>query len=420
MKSKRWLIALLAAAMLAGCGNASAGAAVSADVPESTAEEFDFAEKNDPEEMQEGMEEQLPPVPDSPEDYSAWLALGWQPPAAKDLGDTSWNICNDDDWQGAALALGKNGYIRMNTWADESGGEGEGIYETDEGFWSLREENGETLLGFRLYLGEVSYSESGATREELKFEMPVLFLPGSGYAVLLDAGQDPDWFMGGYLAPDGPYILMRQELDEEYYPYGVVYAWDETGNISYLTIELEDHHDDSNGYTVDYQTFVLPDPVEYPGLYAELKTYNEQVTEAAKEAGTPSRRIEILRSDSQIFSFIETCMSEREDQIPHTCASGSGARMLMEMVVFDEDWMKESVITALNTREDAAMPDGWEEAFRAKEIGKIPFALDENGIWIFVSDDDAENPRWEQQAVWLAADPEHVNMNWFPNVEAVG
>ena len=417
MKTRRWLTALLVAALLAGCGGQATDTASSASASGRPAASAAF-EKKEPGQTDEVPENTGLPVPADTSDYSAWLALGWQAPTAEELGHTGWAIYSDANQRGASLDLSRSGYVRMNTWAEE----GDDLaMETDEGLWSLREENGETLLCFRLYLGDVAYTEAGPDRELLEFEMPVLFLPEAHYAVLLDAGQDPGWFMGGYWEPDGSYILLTQEQDEAYFPYYMAYGSMNDSGLTYLTIEVEDQHDEGNGFAADYQTFALPDPLEYPGLYAILQSYNSRVAETAKEAGTThSRRIEILRSDSQVFSFAETFTLNREFFYPYTYAAGGGTNLPLDAVVYDLDQLKEEVISALNAHPGVTMTEGWEDRFRAKEADSIPFALDETGIWVFVSGDDVAKPTRENQRVRIEADPEFVDLTWFPAMGAVG
>lgn len=412
MKTRRWLTALLAAALLAGCGSRASGPAGSVNVPDAPAVSTAFEQK-EPEPKTSGL-----PVPADTGDSGAWLDLGWQAPTAKELEDTGWAISGEANRKGAALDLSRSGYLRMNTWAEEGD---HLVLETDEGLWSLREENGVALLCFRLYRGEVAYTEAGPSRELLEFEMPVLFLPEEHYAVLLDAGQDPAWFMGGYWEPDGPYILLAQERDEAYFPYYMAYGSMGDGGLTYLDLEVEDQHYEGSGFTVDYQTFALPDPLEYPGLYAILQSYNERVAETAKEAGTThSRRIEILRSDSQVFSFAETFTLNREFVYPYTYASGGGTALPLDVVVYDVDWLKEEVISALNARSGVTMAEGWEEQFRKAETDSIPFGLDDSGIWVFVGGDEVEKPARENQRVRIEADPEFVEIAWFPAMGAVG
>lgn len=419
MKTRRWLTALLAAALLAGCGGQASGPAGSASVPDRPAASAAF-EKKEPEQAEDAPENSGLPVPADTSDYSAWLALGWQAPTAEELGNTGWALSGEENRKGASLDLSRSGYLRMNTWADP-GGADDFTMETDEGLWSLREENGETLLCFRLYRGEVAYTEAGPSRELLEFEMPVLFLPEEHYAVLLDAGQDPEWFMGGYWEPDGPYILLAQEQDEAYFPYYMAYGSMGDGGLTYLTIEVEDQHEEGRGFAADYQTFALPDPLEYPGLYAILQSYNERVTETAQEAGTThSRRIEILRSDSQVFSFADTFTLNREFVYPYTYAAGGGTNLPLDVVVYDMDRLKEEVISALSARPSITMAEGWEQRFRAAEAGSIPFALDETGIWVFVGGDEVAKPARENQRVRIEADPEFADITWFPSMGAMG
>lgn len=419
MKTRRWLTALLAAALLAGCGSSAAGTASSASVPGRPAASAAF-EKKEAELTEDTPENSGLPVPSDTGDYSAWLALGWQAPTVETLGNTGWAISGEGNQKGASLDLSRSGYLRMNTWADPGVGD-DFTMETDEGLWSLREENGETLLCFRLYRGEVAYTETGPSRELLEFEMPVLFLPEEHYAVLLDAGQDPEWFMGGYWEPDGPYILLSQEQDEAYFPYYMAYGSMGDGGLTYLDLEVEDQHYEGSGFTVDYQTFALPDPLEYPGLYAILQSYNERVAETAKEAGTThTRRIEILRSDSQVFSFDETVTLNREFVYPYTYAAGGGTSIPLDAVVYDADWLKEAVISSLNARPGVTMAEGWEDRFRAKEADSIPFALSSAGILVFVGGDEVAKPARENQMVWIDLDPEAVDMTWFPAAGAVG
>lgn len=419
MKTRRWLTALLAAALLAGCGGQAADTASSASASDRPAASAAF-EKKEPGQTEDAPENSGLSVPADTSDYNAWLTLGWHVPTAEDLGNTGWAISGEGNQKGASLDLSRSGYLRMNTWADP-GVSDDFTMEADEGLWSLREENGETLLCFRLYRGEVAYTEAGPSRELLEFEMPVLFLPEEHYAVLLDAGQDPDWFMGGYLEPDGAYILLSQEQDEAYFPYYMAYGSMGDGGLTYLDLEVEDQHYEGRGFTADYQTFALPDPLEYPGLYAILQSYNERVAETAQEAGTThSRRIEILRCDSQVFSFAETFTLNREFVYPYTYAASGGTSLPLDVVVYDLDWFKEEVISALNARPDVTMEDGWEDRFRANEADGIPFALDETGIWVFVSGDEVAKPVRENQMVWIDLDPEAVDMTWFPAAGAVG